>query len=118
METTRTMSGIFYKAGMWKFSLVDKVVGQQYSDNTNTTFYKLGAYNVMDFKGGLTWENYEVNLGIYNLLNSRSLASVGINDKAPIGGSSVYDYTNRPNSLDQYYYQPSRSFQLTVKASF
>jgi len=111
-------SGIFYKAGMWKFSLVDKVVGQQYSDNTNTTFYKLGAYNVMDFKGGLTWENYEVNLGIYNLLNSRSLASVGINDKAPIGGSSVYDYTNRPNSLDQYYFQPSRSFQLTVKANF
>ncbi|HWU56124.1 MAG TPA: TonB-dependent receptor [Rhizomicrobium sp.] len=111
-------SGIFYKAGMWKFSLIDKLVGQQYSDNTNTSFYKLGAYNVMDFKGGLTWENYEVNLGIYNLLNSRSLASVGINDKSPIGGSSVYDYTNRPNSLDQYYFQPSRSFQLTVKANF
>jgi len=111
-------SGIFYKSGMWKFSLIDKVVGQQYSDNTNTTFYKLGAYNVMDFKGGLTWENYEVNLGIYNLLNSRSLASVGINDKAPIGGTSVFDYGNRPNSLDQYYFQPSRSFQLTVKAQF
>jgi iron complex outermembrane receptor protein len=111
-------SGIFYKSGMWKFSLIDKVVGQQYSDNTNTSFYKLGAYNVMDFKGGLTWENYEIDLGIYNLLNSRSLASVGINDKSPIGGASVYDYVNRPSSLDQYYFQPSRSFQLTVKANF
>jgi iron complex outermembrane receptor protein len=103
---------------MWKLSLIDKLVGQQYSDNADTSFYKLGAYNVMDFKGGLDWENFEVSLGIFNLLNSRSLASVGINDKTPLGGTSVYDYTNRPNSLDQYYFQPSRSFQLTVKARF
>jgi iron complex outermembrane receptor protein len=111
-------SGITYKWDMWKFSLIDKLVGQQYSDNTDTNFYKLGAYNVMDFKGGFTWANFDVSLGIYNLLNSRSLASVGINDKAPIGGSSVNDYGNRPNSLDQYYFQPSRSFQLSVKANF
>jgi iron complex outermembrane receptor protein len=111
-------SGITYKYDMWKFSLIDKVVGQQYSDNTDTPFYKLGAYNVMDFKGGFTWANFDVSLGIYNLLNSRSLASVGINDKSPLGGSSVNDYGNRPNSLDQYYFQPSRSFQLTVKANF
>jgi iron complex outermembrane receptor protein len=111
-------SGIFYKWGMWKLSLIDKLVGQQYSDNTDTTFYKLGAYNEMDFKGGLVWENFEVDLGIYNLLNSRSLAAVTINDKNPLGGSSVYDYINRPNSLDQYGFQPSRSFQLTVKARF
>ncbi|HEX4635248.1 MAG TPA: TonB-dependent receptor [Rhizomicrobium sp.] len=109
-------SGVTYKWGMWKLSLIDKLVGQQYSDNADTSFYKLGAYNVMDFKGGFTWENFEVSLGVFNLLNSRSLASVGINDKSPIGGSSVNDYTNRPNSLDQYYFQPSRSFQLSVKA--
>ena len=111
-------SGVFYKMGMWKLSLIDKLVGQQYSDSANTTFYKLGAYNVMDFKGSANWENLEFGLGIYNLLNSRSLAAVGINDKSPLGGSSVYDYINRPGSLDQYYFQPSRSFQFTIKASF
>jgi len=111
-------SGIFYKMGIWKFSLIDKLVGQQYSDNTNTSFYKLGAYNVMDFKGSVSYENLEFGVGIYNLLNSRSLASVGINDKTPLGGANVYDYTNRPNSLDQYYFQPSRSFQFTLKARF
>jgi len=109
-------SGIFYKQGIWKFSLIDKVVGQQYSDNADSTFYKLGAYNQMDLKGGVDWQNFEINVGIYNLLNSRSLASVKIGDKAPIGGTSVYDYINRPNSLDQYYFQPARSFQLTVTA--
>ncbi len=111
-------SGIFYKMGIWKFSLIDKVVGQQYSDATNTTFYKLGAYNNMDFKGSVTWDNLEFGLGVFNVLSSRSLASVGINDKTPIGGSSVNDYTNRGSSLDQYYFQPSRSFQVTVKARF
>jgi hypothetical protein len=51
-------------------------------------------------------------------LNSRSLASVGINDKSPIGGANVYDVTNRNSSLDQYYYQAGRSFDVTVKARF
>jgi iron complex outermembrane receptor protein len=111
-------SGIFYKSGIWKFSLIDKIVGQQYSDLANTTFYKLGAYNNMDAKGSVSWDNLEFGLGIYNLLNSRSQASVGINDKSPLGGSSVNDYTNRQTSLDQYYFQPSRSFQFTIKARF
>ena len=110
--------GIFYKMGIWKFSLIDKVIGQQYSDSTNTTFYKLGAFSNMDAKASVTFENLEFGLGIFNLLNSRSLAAVGIQDKAPIGGSSVNDIANRGSSLDQYYYQPSRSFQFTLKARF
>jgi iron complex outermembrane receptor protein len=111
-------SGVFYKMGIWKFSLIDKLVGQQYSDAGNTTFYKLGAYNNMDFKSSVTYGPLEFGLGISNLLNSRSLAAVGINDKSPIGGSSVNDIVNRGSSLDQYYYQPSRGFQFTVKARF
>jgi len=110
--------GIFYKRDIWKLSLIDKVVGQQYSDNSDTPFYKLGAYNVMDFKGSVDWQDLELSLGVYNLLNSRSLASVGITDKGPIGGANVYDYANRPSSLDQYYFQPSRSFQVSLTANF
>ena len=37
----------------FKLSLIDKVVGQQYSDSANTQFYKLGAYNNMDFKSSI-----------------------------------------------------------------
>jgi len=119
-----TAGGIFYKRDIWKLSLIDKVVGQQYSDNTDTPFYKLGAYNVMDFKGSVDWDDLELSLGVFNLLNSRSLASVGINDKNITAGngttpaSSVGDYINRPNSLDQYYFQPSRSFQVSLTANF
>jgi iron complex outermembrane receptor protein len=111
-------SGIFYKMGIWKFSLIDKLVGQQYTDNSNTTFYKLGAYNNMDAKASITWDALEFGLGISNVLNSRSLAAVTINDKTPIGGSDVNDIYNRGSSLDQYFYQPSRGFQFTIKARF
>jgi hypothetical protein len=72
----------------------------------------------MDFKGSVSFGPLEFGLGISNLLNSRSLAAVGINDKSPIGGSNVNDIVNRGSSLDQYYYQPSRGFQLTVKVRF
>lgn len=111
--------GIFYKHDIWSLSLIDKLVGQQFSDTKNTQFYKLGAYNVMDFKGSVDLnDNYQIGLGVYNLLNSRSLASVGINDSSPIGGTNVNDIANRQDSLDQYYYQASRSFQVTLKANF
>jgi iron complex outermembrane receptor protein len=80
----------------------------------------------MDFKGSYSISNYEFSIGIFNVLNSRSLASVTINDanttagNAPGGpvAASVQDYSVRPNSLDQYYFQPSRSVQFTLEARF
>jgi iron complex outermembrane receptor protein len=119
-------SGLFYKRDEWSLSVIDKLVGQQYSDNTNTTFYKLGAYNDMDFKGSYSFSNYEFSIGIFNVLNSRSLAAVTINDATTTAGNvagmpaatGVNDYADRQNSLDQYSYQPSRSVQFTVKAQF
>ena len=110
--------GLTYKAGGFKVSLIDKVVGQQYADNADTKFYKLGAYNMMDFKTSITMGHVELGLGIYNVLNSRNIAAVGIVDKAPIGGASAYDIANRGGSLDQYSFLPSRSAQLTIKATF
>jgi iron complex outermembrane receptor protein len=110
--------GVFYKMDEWKLSLIDKLVGQQYSDTSNSQFYKLGAYNQMDFKGSYSFSNYEFSMGIYNLLNSRSLAAVSINDSSPIGGTSVNDYANRQSSLDQYFFQASRSVQFTVTANY
>jgi iron complex outermembrane receptor protein len=116
--------GIFYKRGAWKFSLIDKIVGQQYSDAANTNFYKLGAYSNMDFKGSVTEGPLEFAVSISNVLNSRSIGAVSINDKTTTAGNgavtatSANDIFNRPNSLDQYAFQPSRGFQLTVKARF
>ena len=115
--------GIFYKSGPLKVSLIDKLVGQQYSDNSDTPFYKLRAYSNVDFKTSWTQGPAEIGFSISNLLNTRDLGAVGINDKKTTDGNAkggvpavnVYDVANRPNSLDQYYYQPSRGYQVTLK---
>ena len=111
-------SGFVYKTDMYKFSIINKLVGQQYSDTANSQFYKLGAYDNTDVKAALMVGHFELGVGIYNLFNERNLLSVGINDKAPIGGINVHDLLNRGSSLDQYYFQPSRSFQISVTGRF
>jgi iron complex outermembrane receptor protein len=90
-------TGFVYKIDDFKLSLIDKIVGQQYSDSTNTTFYKLGAYN---------------------LLNQRNLLAVTVNDSNPIGGANVYNVGARGSSLDQYYYAPATSIQASLTARF
>src|SRR5579863_220053 len=102
----------------FKFSLINKLVGQQYSDSLNTQFYKLGAYDNTDIKTSVTLGMIEVGVGIYNIFNERNLLAVAINDKAPIGGANVHDLLNRGSSLDQYYFQPSRSYQINLTARF
>ncbi|MDE2161628.1 MAG: TonB-dependent receptor [Alphaproteobacteria bacterium] len=110
--------GLIYKAHDWKLSLIDKLVGQQYSDNADSTFYKLGAYNNMDFTGSYTIGRLEIGGGVYNVLDSRHIVSLSENDSTPIGGTSAQQLLLRGGSLDQYFFQPERSFQITLKARF
>jgi iron complex outermembrane receptor protein len=111
-------SGLVYKTDVFKFSLINKLVGQQYSDIANTQFYKLGAYDNTDLKASMIVGQFELGVGLYNLFNERNLLSVGINDSSPIGGVNVHDLANRGGSLDQYYFQPSRSYQISMTARF
>lgn len=137
--------GIIYKHDRWKLSLIDKITGQQYQDAPGKrvdqfgstavalapgqtqyfgSFYKLPAYNNMDFTGSYdlgdwgTGVDFEIGGGIYNVLNSRSILAIGINDKAATlaGQGSAQNITDRTSSLDQYYFQPERSYQISIKA--
>lgn len=119
-------TGLIYKHDGWKLSLIDKIVGQQYADAPGkrvfvggSEFYRIGAYNKMDFTGyydlgDIAGADVEIGGGVYNILNDRSLVAVTINDKVP-SGASVQDIAHRPNSLDQYFFMPERSYQFTIK---
>lgn len=135
-------TGLIYKSYGWKISLIDKITGQQYVDPTTKRladgrFYRLPAFNTLDLTGSYdlgdpgVGADFEIGGGIYNLLNSRNVVSVTINDGTPLGtGTSVSDYRSRvycppaapagpPNptcSLDQYFFQPERMFEITIKA--
>ena len=115
-------NGLVYKMGAVKLSLIDKLVGQQYVGKQTIAanlvhFYRLPAYNNMDLKGSWTFGNFELGLAVANVLNQRNLLTLTVNDKAAVG-ANPFDFANRGTSLDQYFFAPSRSAQLTLKASF
>ena len=133
--------GLIYKHDDFKLSAIEKFTGQQYIDTNYvdkngvkpgtagyiSPFYKLPAYGNMDIKGSYTIGDFEIGAGIYNVLNTRDVVSIKTADKPtsanPLAGTAG-DVASRMatatpgSSLDQYYFQPSRSFQLTLKASF
>jgi iron complex outermembrane receptor protein len=114
--------GLVYKIDDFQFSLIDKLVGQQYAGKQTLTpalssFYRLPAYNNMDLKGAWTIGSFQLAAGIYNALNERNLLAITVNDKAAIG-SSPFDLADRGNSLDQYFFAPSRNYQITLTARF
>jgi iron complex outermembrane receptor protein len=102
-------AGLVYKRDGVKISLIDKMVGPQYSDNSQIAAYKVHAYNNTDLTLGYDFGTFEADLGIYNIFNSRSILAITENDATFVA--------NRLLSTDQYYFQAPRSFMLTLKAS-
>jgi iron complex outermembrane receptor protein len=102
-------TGLIYKRNGVKISLIDKFVGPQYSDNVESMNYKVHAYNNMDATVGYDFGRFEADIGVYNVLGSRSIMAITENDAAFVA--------NRLLSTDQYYFQAPRSFMVTLKAA-
>ena len=103
-------AGVMYKMDGWKFALIDKTVGQQFSDNTETQSYKLPAYSLVNLSAGYSFGMAEVDLSVDNLLNNRSVVALSINDKA-------YQ-TNQLLSTNSYSFQAPRSVMGTIKIHY
>ncbi len=104
-------AGLLYKQNGWKFGLIAKITGPQYSDVQNFTFYRLPSYSNVNLTAGYDFGNYEIGVNVDNLLNSRAVLQVAEDSKtAP--------ETNPATSLDQYIFQAPISAQVTLKAHF
>lgn len=120
-------AGLIYKRDGFSFSLIDKTVGQQYMDDAvagkratigsdGRPYYRLPAYSTVNFITAYGLGPWEISIGVNNLLDDRSLVSTSGKDGKDIAtSSSVSDFMNRPGSTDQYYFQSSRSYQVTLK---
>lgn len=106
--TWTSAGGLIYKLDAWRFSLIAKGVGPQYSDNKDNPLYKIHAYSNLTFSTGYTFGAYELSVAVDNLLGQRNILSITEND-------SPYQ-TNRLLSTDQYFFQPARSVMVTLKA--
>ncbi len=99
--------GVIYKVGGLSVSLVDKYVGESWANEGEPSNFKVAGYHSADLTAVYNFGRYRVEGAVYNLTDSRKVTSIKPVNK-----------TNVTSTFDQYYYQPERNFQVSLKASF
>ena len=97
--------GLIVKVDTFTFSLIDKIVGTQWSVAGEPAAYKVSPYNTTDFT--VTWSPTQIIRiigGVYNMFNSTKITALASQGSTP--------------AFDQYYFQGGRAFQVTAKLSF
>ena len=95
--------GALWRSMGFEISAVDKYVGEQWAAEGEPAAYRIAPYNSADLT--LTYRfasRYRVEAAVYNLFDSQNVTKIGVNG-AP---------------FDQYYFQPERNYQVSLRASF
>ena len=95
--------GLLYRQGGWSVSLADKYTGEQWSAEGEPAAYRIKPYQSADLKVVYNVGRYRLEGAVYNLFDSQQATN--------IKQGKTTDY-------DQYYFQPERNFQISVKANF
>lgn len=101
-RSTAAIGGI-YRDANWTVSLIDKYTGEQWATEGEPDAYKIKPYNSTDLTVTYSFDRYRIEAAVYNLLDSQKATSI------KPGKTAAYD---------QYYWQPERNFQLSLKANF
>jgi iron complex outermembrane receptor protein len=100
--------GIIYKMDNITLSLIDKFTGEQWASDGEAAAYKIPSYSVTNLVAGYDFGRFKLQAGIYNLFDDRSVTDITVND-----GPTPTD----PNSHDQFWWVPERSYQITLRAT-
>jgi iron complex outermembrane receptor protein len=100
-------AGIIYQTQHWKFGLIDKHVGRQFSDNKDLKQYEIPVYSQLNLTAGYSYGNAEFDIQVDNLLDSRKVTE--ITENGYVGTPSWQ------NSVDQYFFQGPRMVMGTIK---
>jgi iron complex outermembrane receptor protein len=98
--------GVLFQSSNWRFSIIDKYTGQQYSDVTNIKAYEIPAYGDLSASIAYMFANYEIGINADNLTSSRVATAI------TEGGTG----TDPSTSTDQYIFQAPMSVMVTLKA--
>jgi iron complex outermembrane receptor protein len=104
-------AGLLFQQNGWKFSVIDKIIGRQYSDSANVSIYELPSYSDISLTAGYAFENVELGVTLDNLLNTRATTSI---TEATNGVASP----NPATSLDQYIFQAPLSVMATLRVHY
>lgn len=100
-------AGLIWKPGDWSISLTDKMVGEQWANEGEPSNFKIGSYSNLDLTVVRNFGRLRVEAAVYNLLDSQKITNIKPASKANVVGPA-----------DQYYFQPERSAQLTLRLNF
>jgi iron complex outermembrane receptor protein len=101
-ETTAGL-GVYYTDEHWSGSIVDKYTGKQWGAEGEPAAYKIDGYNSTDLTIVYRWDRYRIEGAVYNLFDSQKFTSIKPGKTVP---------------YDQYYFQPERNFQVSLKVNF
>jgi iron complex outermembrane receptor protein len=95
--------GAYYQDEHWLASVVNKYTGVQWGAEGEPSAYKIPGYNSTDLTIVYKWDRYRIEAAAYNLLDSQKVTSIKPGKTVP---------------FDQYYFQPERNYQLSLKVNF
>jgi iron complex outermembrane receptor protein len=101
-ETTAAL-GAYYQDDNWTISLADKYTGVQWGAEGEPAAYKIPGYHSTDLTVVYRFGRYRLEGAVYNLFDSEQFTSIK-------PGKTV--------AYDQYYFQPERNYQLSLKVNF
>lgn len=95
--------GVYYQDEHWTASLINKYTGVQWGAEGEPAAYKINGYNSADLTLVYRFDRYRIEGAIYNIGNSQAVTSISPGKTVP---------------YDQYYYQPERNYQVSLKVNF
>ena len=101
-ESTAAIGG-FYQDENWIISINDKYVGKSWGAEGEPSLYKIGAYSSTDLTVVYRFGRYRLEGAVYNLFDSQKVTSIKPGKTVP---------------YDQYYFQPEKNYQVSLKVNF
>jgi iron complex outermembrane receptor protein len=95
--------GAYYQDEHWIASIADKYTGLQWGAEGEPAAYKIAGYHSTDLTLVYRFDRYRLEGAIYNLFDSQKFTSIKPGKTVP---------------YDQYYFQPERNFQVSLKVNF
>jgi iron complex outermembrane receptor protein len=95
--------GAYYQDDSWTVSLADKYTGVSWGAEGEPAAYKIPGYHSTDLTVAYRFGRYRLEGAVYNLFDSQQFTSIKPGKTVP---------------YDQYYFQPERNFQVSLKVNF
>jgi iron complex outermembrane receptor protein len=95
--------GVLWSDDHWSASLTDKYTGESWAAEGEPDAYKVSGYNSSDLTLVYRFDRFRIEGAIYNLGDSRKFTTIKPGKTVP---------------YDQYYFQPGRNYQATLKVNF